>query len=144
MHWKHWHPPQGTLTASPDLAPSTGPWVQDFQRTLKVIWKCRLCSYIFNKNSFQTHSKNHVSFSYSSHLSCNLPLFFFPCSNGSSLLFSFDYCELVLKSEKAMAPHSSTLAWRIPGMGEPSGLRSVGSCDWSYLAAAAVLQYQCS
>ena len=30
-------------------------------------------------------------------------------------------------SEKAMAPHSSTLAWRIPGMGEPGGLPSMGS-----------------
>ena len=29
--------------------------------------------------------------------------------------------------EKAMAPHSSVLAWRIPGMGEPGGLPSVGS-----------------
>ena len=29
--------------------------------------------------------------------------------------------------EKAMAPHSNTLAWRIPGMGEPGGLLSVGS-----------------
>ena len=29
--------------------------------------------------------------------------------------------------EKAMAPHSSTLAWRIPGAGEPGGLISVGS-----------------
>ena len=29
--------------------------------------------------------------------------------------------------EKAMAPHSSTLAWRIPGTGEPSGLPSLGS-----------------
>ena len=29
-------------------------------------------------------------------------------------------------SEKAMAPHSSVLAWRIPGMGEPGGLPSVG------------------
>ena len=28
--------------------------------------------------------------------------------------------------EKAMAPHSSTLAWRIPGMGEPGGLPSMG------------------
>ena len=27
---------------------------------------------------------------------------------------------------KAMAPHSSTLAWRIPGMGEPGGLQSMG------------------
>ena len=29
--------------------------------------------------------------------------------------------------EKAMAPHSSTLAWKIPGMGEPGGLPSMGS-----------------
>ena len=40
-----------------------------------------------------------------------------------------------------MAPHSSTLAWRIPGTGEPGGLPSVGSHrvrhDWSDLAAAA-------
>ena len=26
-----------------------------------------------------------------------------------------------------MAPHSSTLAWRIPGTEEPGGLRSMGS-----------------
>ena len=29
--------------------------------------------------------------------------------------------------EKAMAPHSSTLAWKIPSMGEPGGLQSIGS-----------------
>ena len=29
--------------------------------------------------------------------------------------------------EKEMATHSSVLAWRIPGMGEPSGLPSLGS-----------------
>ena len=29
--------------------------------------------------------------------------------------------------EKEMATHSSILAWRIPGMGEPSGLPSMGS-----------------
>ena len=29
--------------------------------------------------------------------------------------------------EKAMAPHSSTLAWKIPWMEEPGGLRSMGS-----------------
>ena len=28
--------------------------------------------------------------------------------------------------EKAMASHSSTLAWRIPGMEEPGGLQSMG------------------
>ena len=35
--------------------------------------------------------------------------------------------------EKAMAPHSSTLAWKIPWMGEPGGLQSMGlqrvGCD---------------
>ena len=30
-------------------------------------------------------------------------------------------------TEKAMAPHSSTLAWRIPWMEEPGGLQSMGS-----------------
>ena len=29
--------------------------------------------------------------------------------------------------EKAMAPHSSTLAWKIPWMEEPGGLQSLGS-----------------
>ena len=29
--------------------------------------------------------------------------------------------------EKAMAPHSSTLAWQIPWMEEPGGLQSMGS-----------------
>ena len=42
--------------------------------------------------------------------------------------------------EKAMAPHSSTLAWKIPWMEEPGGLPSMGSHrvghDWSNLAAA--------
>ena len=29
--------------------------------------------------------------------------------------------------EKEMSPHSSILAWRIPGTGEPGGLPSMGS-----------------
>ena len=41
-----------------------------------------------------------------------------------------------------MAAHSSVLAWRTPGMGEPGGLPSMGSHrvghNWSDLAAAAV------
>ena len=43
--------------------------------------------------------------------------------------------------EKEMATHSSVLAWRIPGKGEPGGLPSMGSHrvrhNWSDLAAAA-------
>ena len=46
-----------------------------------------------------------------------------------------------LTLEKEMAAHSSVLAWRIPRMGEPGGLPSMGSHrvghDWSELAAAA-------
>ena len=45
--------------------------------------------------------------------------------------------------EKEMATHSSVLAWRIPGTGEPGGLPSMGSHrvghDWSDLAAAAAV-----
>ena len=32
-----------------------------------------------------------------------------------------------LSLEKEMATHSSVLAWRIPGTGEPGGLPSMGS-----------------
>ena len=33
------------------------------------------------------------------------------------------------KSEKEMATHSSVLAWRIPGTGEPGGLPSMGCTE---------------
>ena len=49
--------------------------------------------------------------------------------------------------EKEMATHSSVLAWRIPGTGEPGGLPSIGSHrvghDWSNLAAAAADGTRC-
>ena len=70
----------------------------------------------------------------------------------SNFTFTFHFHAL----EKKMAPHSSTLAWRISGMWEPGGLPSLGSHrvrhDWSDLAAAALvlregngtpLQYSC-
>ena len=54
----------------------------------------------------------------------------------SDFTFTFHFPAL----EKEMATHSSVLAWRIPGMGEPGGLPSVGSHrvghDLSNLAAA--------
>ena len=47
----------------------------------------------------------------------------------------------IWEDPKEMATHSSVLAWRIPGMGDPGGLPSLGSHrvghDWSDLAAAA-------
>ena len=45
------------------------------------------------------------------------------------------YTVLDVQSEKAMAPHSSTLAWKIPRAGEPGRLQSMGSLrvgqDWA-------------
>jgi len=40
------------------------------------------------------------------------------------LKFLMYYCTTDL--EKAMAPHSSTLAWKIPWMEQPGGLQSMG------------------
>ena len=36
-------------------------------------------------------------------------------------------CTYCVPAEKAMAPHSSTFAWRIPWMEEPGRLQSMGS-----------------
>ena len=41
----------------------------------------------------------------------------------SNFPFAFHFYAL----EKEMATHSSVLAWRIPGTGEPGGLPSMGS-----------------
>ena len=37
------------------------------------------------------------------------------------------FCILTTNSEKAMAPHSSPLAWKIPWTEEPGRLQSMGS-----------------
>ena len=60
---------------------------------------------------------------------------------GSNMEFKIkDKLGIVHRLEKEMATHSSVLAWRIPGTGEPGGLPSMGSHrvghDWSDLAAA--------
>ena len=57
----------------------------------------------------------------------------------SDFTFTFHFHTL----EKEMATHSSVLAWRIPGTGEPGRLPSMGSHrvghNWSDLAVAALL-----
>ena len=59
----------------------------------------------------------------------------------SDFTFTFHFHAL----EKEIATHSSVLAWRIPGTGEPGGLPSMGSHrvrhDWGNLAAAAATFY---
>ena len=55
----------------------------------------------------------------------------------SDFTFTFHFHAM----EKEMATHSSVLAWRIPGTGEPGGLPSMGlhrvGHNWCDLAAAA-------
>ena len=62
-------------------------------------------------------------------------------TKGRTRLSDFNFTFHFHALEKEMATHSSVLAWRIPGTGEPGGLPSMGSHrvehDWSDLAAAA-------
>ena len=46
--------------------------------------------------------------------------------------------QLTMDSEKAMAPHSSTLAWKIPWTEGPGGLQSI----FQNIEAAHTTQYQ--
>ena len=74
---------------------------------------------------------------YKAHSSFRLslpPLWSLPQEQGPGLIHfvagamhSSRYSGPVPFLEKDMAPHSSTLAWRIPGTGEPGGLPSMGS-----------------
>ena len=71
---------------------------------------------------------------FSSHLHVNcLPLLWSP--NLLPLTSSVFSWRCYSRTEKAMAPHSSTLAWKIPWTEEPGGLQSTGSWrvrhDWA-------------
>ena len=60
------------------------------------------------------------------------PLFQMYFTIGSRILSSWHNIYIsrttsVLQWEKAVAPHSSALAWKIPWMEEPGGLQSMGS-----------------
>jgi len=62
-----------------------------------------------------------------------LAIWWCPCIE-SYVYMSYGYM-CTYGSEKAMAPHSSTLAWKIPWMEEPGRLQSMGSLrvghDWA-------------
>ena len=61
-------------------------------------------------------------------------------TEGQTRLSDFTFTFYFHALEKEMATHSSVLAWRIPGTGEPGGPPSMGSHrvghDWSDLAAS--------
>ena len=56
-----------------------------------------------------------------------LKMFLFYNQRMKSLILTNLYSCNYKNLEKEMATHSSVLAWRIPGMGEPSWLPSMGS-----------------
>jgi len=64
-------------------------------------------------------------------------------AEGRTWLNDFTFTFHFHALEKEMATHSSVLAWRIPGTGEPGGLPSMGlqrvRHNWSDLAAAAAI-----
>ena len=66
-------------------------------------------------------------------------------TEGRTRLRDFTFTFHFHALEKDMATHSSVLAWRVPGMGEPGGLLSMGShrvgTDWGDLAAVFVCVY---
>ena len=64
-------------------------------------------------------------------------------AEGRTWLSDFTFTSHFHALEKETATHSSVLAWRIPGTGEPGGLPSMGSHrvghDWRDLAASSSL-----
>ena len=62
------------------------------------------------------HERSHVGMSN----------FQWSCNKTAGLIQYFNSETLARITEKAMAPHSSTLAWKIPWMEEPGRLQSMG------------------
>ena len=90
---------------------------------------CKLLSF-FTKGNLVTYIKGHTPLQYSS---LKNSMDGGACSSAvrvvakirtqlSDFTFTFHFHAL----EKEMAAHSSVLAWRIPGMGEPGGLPTLG------------------
>ena len=71
--------------------------------------------------------------------------YFFPLYSSKHTLKNIELLFHNQSLEKAVATHSSTLAWKIPWTEEPGRLQSMGSLrvghDWSNLAAAATRVY---
>ena len=59
----------------------------------------------------------------------NLLVLIFKSSGQLSRQYTLFYPLPFENSERAMAPHSSTFAWKIPWMEKPSGLQSMGSLE---------------
>ena len=74
-----------------------------------------------NISIYSLEGRNYIPFFYSSSDTKSKVLDCFTWLDFCAIYFGDEYME------KEMATHSSVLAWRIPGTGEPGGLPSMGS-----------------
>ena len=65
-------------------------------------------------------------------------------AEGRTQLSNFPFTFHFHALEKEMATHSSVLAWRIPGTGEPGGLPSMGSQELDITYQLAHIQSEVS
>ena len=84
----------------------------------------RGCTSLHPSNSTQESS---FSMSLSTLVLSGLLIVSFLVSVSCYLVVVLICISLSVSVEKAMAPHSSTLAWKIPWTEEPGGLQSMGS-----------------
>ena len=84
-------------------------WIQ---KDTAVIYIKQWPAYVFSFLCIRRQSSQYIATIYSKESFSSMSFFYFPRSR------SFE--------EKAMATHSSTLAWKIPRMEEPGGLQSMG------------------
>ena len=113
-----------------------------------VPWKKKYCH--FECHKVRTFGIDLEQFHMASHTvgeGNGTPLQYSCLENPMGRLSDFTFTFHFHAFEKEMATHSSVLAWRIPGTGEPGGLPSMGSHrvghDWSDLAAV-TLYVSCS
>ena len=123
------------------------PWDQRKHWFLVKLWLISCLEIIWGKLPTERYKGYHPSakqilFLILQYFSDNFPciacfLFLHWLHQTERLTLTFHFHAL----EKGMATHSSVLAWKIPGTGDPGGLLSMGSHrvghDWSDLAAAA-------
>ena len=123
-----------------------GVWLSKFYwGNRKYVSNCKL--YVFSQRSNVIRRRKWhptpVLLSGKSHRRRSLVAAVYGVAEGRTWLSDFTFTFHFHALEKDMATHSSVLAWRIPGTGEPGGLWSMGSYRighyWSALAAAVML-----
>ena len=111
------------------LLPSSGHYHIPFSKCTQILFRSQVLNHSEMNLSVWLHKAN------------RLEKYVHGVTNSWTQLSDFTFTFHFHVLEKEMATHSSVLAWRIPGMGEPGGLPSMGSHrvghDWSNLAAAA-------